>query len=214
MSLSVAIAHFLVCLPALFIICDPLGVVPVFLAVTSNDTPERVRAVALRACLVAGGLLIFFALFGTWIFNLFGISLAAFRVAGGLLLMLTALDMLRARPSETRTTPGETNDGIMKDDPAVVPLAIPLLAGPGAIATVLVLMSAGPGYTYAVPTIAAIVVVFVGSWLLLRSSAWVQKVLRRSGLAVLERVMGLILAGIAVQFMADGILDLARAHGA
>ena len=212
MNFTVALGHFLVCLPALFIISDPLGVVPVFLAVTANDTAERARAVALRACVVAGGLLIFFALFGTWIFNLFGISLAAFRVAGGLLLMLTALDMLRARPSETRTTPGETNDGILKDDPAIVPLAIPLLAGPGAIATVLVLMSAGPGYTYAVPTIAAVLVVFVGSWLLLRSSAWVQKVLRRSGLAVLERVMGLILAGIAVQFMADGILELARSH--
>lgn len=211
MSISVALAHYLVCLPALFIIVDPLGAVPVFLAVTSTDPPLKARGVALRACLVAGSLLIFFSLFGNWLFGLFGISLAAFRVAGGLLLMLTALDMLRARPSETRTTPGETSDGILKDDPAIVPLAIPLLGGPGAIATAMVLMSVGPGFTYAVPTVLAILTVFAASYVLLRSSTLVQRVLRRSGLAVLERVMGLILAGIAVQFVADGTGELWRA---
>ena len=143
-------------------------------------------------------------------FGLFGISLASFRVAGGLLLLLTALDMLRARTSETRTTPGETQDGMVKEDVALVPLAIPLLAGPGAIASVMLLMARGEGPVYALPVLAAILLTFIISYLMLRSSAWIQRVLRQSGVAVLERVMGLILAGLAIQFVADGIRELVR----
>jgi multiple antibiotic resistance protein len=204
------LANFLVCFPAIFLVVDPLGVVPVFLAMTSRDPPAKARAMALRACLVACSLLLFFAVFGTWVFGLFGISLASFRVAGGLLLLLTALDMLRARTSETRTTSVETQDGMVKDDVALVPLAIPLLAGPGAIATVMLLMARGPGPAYAVPVLVAVLSTFIISYLILRSSAWVQRVLRQSGVAVLERVMGLILAGLAIQFVADGIRDLVR----
>jgi len=157
---------------------------------------------------VAGGLLLFFAVFGGVIFQVFGVSLAAFRVAGGILLLITALDMLRARPSETRTSQTEQQEGIIKEDVALVPLAMPLLAGPGAIASAMVLMSKGETLLMAVPVIAAIVLTFVASYFILRASNLVLRVLKQSGVAILERVMGLILAAIAVQFMADGARDL------
>jgi multiple antibiotic resistance protein len=123
------LSHFLVALSAIFFVVDPIGVVPLFLAMTAGDTAEKVRSTAKRACLVAGALMLFFALFGTLIFQVFGVSLGAFRVAGGILLLMTALDMLRARTSETRSTPGEAREGSAKEDVALVPLAIPLLAG-------------------------------------------------------------------------------------
>jgi multiple antibiotic resistance protein len=202
------LTHFLVALSAVFFVVDPIGVVPIFLAITAGDSAEKIRRTALRACLVAGGLLLFFAVFGGVIFQVFGVSLAAFRVAGGILLLITALDMLRARPSETRTSQTEQQEGVVKEDVALVPLAMPLLAGPGAIASAMVLMSKGETLLMAVPVIAAIVLTFVASYFILRASNLVLRVLKQSGVAILERVMGLILAAIAVQFMADGAKDL------
>jgi multiple antibiotic resistance protein len=202
------LTHFLVSLSAVFFVVDPIGVVPIFLAITAGDSEEKMRRTALRACLVAGGLLLFFALFGGVIFQVFGVSLAAFRVAGGILLLITALDMLRARPSETRTSHTEQQEGVVKEDVALVPLAMPLLAGPGAIASAMVLMSKGETLLMALPVLAAIVLTFVASYFILRASNLVQRVLKQSGVAILERVMGLILAAIAVQFMADGAKDL------
>ncbi|HEX8700589.1 MAG TPA: MarC family protein [Myxococcaceae bacterium] len=204
------ITHFLVSLSAVFFVVDPIGVVPIFLAITAGDSDEKMRRTALRACLVAGGLLLFFAVFGGLIFQVFGVSLAAFRVAGGILLLITALDMLRARPSETRTTQTEQQEGVHKEDVALVPLAMPLLAGPGAIASAMVLMSKGETLTMAVPVLAAIVLTFVASYFILRASNLVLRMLKQSGVAILERVMGLILAAIAVQFMADGAKDLLK----
>ncbi|MCP3144755.1 MarC family protein [Pyxidicoccus xibeiensis] len=201
---------FLVSLSAVFFVVDPIGVVPLFLAMTAGDSPEKVRRTAMRACLVACGMMLFFALFGGVIFKVFGVSLGAFRVAGGILLLITALDMLRARPSETRTTPTEEQEGVVKEDVAIVPLAIPLLSGPGAIATAMVLMAKGETLTSAIPVLAAIILTFVASYFILRASGMIQRVLRQSGVAIVERVMGLILAAIAVQFIADGGKELLR----
>ncbi|AGC46459.1 MarC membrane protein [Myxococcus stipitatus DSM 14675] len=208
--MTVYLTQFLVALPAIFFVVDPIGVVPLFLAMTAGDTKEKVRSTALRACLVAGGLMTFFALFGTIIFKVFGVSLGAFRVAGGILLLITALDMLRARPSETRTSPTEEREGAVKEDVAIVPLAIPLLAGPGGIATAMVLVARGNTMTGTLPVLAAIILTFVASYFILRASGLVQRVLRQSGVAIVERVMGLILAAIAVQFMADGAKELLK----
>lgn len=203
--MSEALSLFLVALPAVFFVVDPIGLVPIFLAISSGDSHAKMRRNALRACITAGTLLIFFALFGGVIFKMFGVTLGAFRVAGGLLLLVTALDMLNARPAGTRTSPTETAEGAQKEDIAIVPMALPLLAGPGAIATVMVLMSKGDTFALsAVPVVAAIVVTLVASFLILSGATYVQKVLKQTGVALLERVMGLILAAIAVQFIFDG----------
>ncbi|MDQ3265505.1 MAG: MarC family protein [Myxococcota bacterium] len=205
------LSEFLVALSAVFFVVDPPGVVPIFLAMTRGDSPEKIRSMAKRACLVGGLLLVFFALFGAFLFQVLGVTMGAFRIAGGILLLITALDMIRAKPAATRTSPEETAEGLAKEDIALVPLAIPLLAGPGAIATVMVLMARGKTPLHAVPVLIAIALTFVGSYLLLRGASVVQKVLGASGLLVLERVMGLILAAISVQFVADGMKDLVQA---
>lgn len=196
---------FLIAMPAVLFIVDPIGVVPLFVAMTANDSPEKCRATARRASLTAMGMLVFFALFGTVIFRVFGVTLAAFRVAGGLLLMLTALDMLRAQHPATKTSAAEAKEGAEQDDIAIVPLAIPLLAGPGAIATVMVLMAEyGGDWMGAGIVISCIAITFFITYLLLRSANLVKRVLKQTGIAILERVFGLILAAIAVQFVFEG----------
>jgi len=202
------ISVFIVSLPAAFFVVDPLGVVPIFLSITAKKPPDQVRQTARRACLVGGGLLMFFALFGGLIFKVFGVTLSAFRIAGGILLLITALDMLRGRTSGTKTSPKEEIEGAQKEDVAVVPLAIPLLSGPGSIATVMVLMSKGTGILSAIPVLVSIVITFVASYYILRGASIVQRVLGASGVAILQRLMGLILAAIAVQFIAEGYRDL------
>ena len=207
--MSHALSFFAVALPAVFFVVDPVGTVPLFLAMTARDPAAKSRRMAARACLVAASVLIFFALFGHVVFRMFGVSLAAFRTAGGVLLLITALDMLKAETSKTKTSPAETSEGVEKDDIAIVPLAMPMLAGPGAIATVMVLISQGGETLPATASVlVSILITFSGTYLLLRGAPVVQRVLRRSGVAILERVMGLILAAIAVQFMADGARDL------
>ncbi len=203
------LSSFVVALPAIFFVVDPFGVVPIFLAITARD-PLKARQMAMRSCLVGCGLLLFFAFFGGLIFKVFAVTLSAFRVAGGILLLITALDMLRGRMSQTKTSPEEELEGAQKEDVAVVPLAMPLLAGPGAIATVMVLMSRGRGLVTAIPVVISIVLTFVASYYILRAAGLVQRVLGQTGVAILQRLMGLILAAIAVQFVAEGGRDLIR----
>jgi len=206
--MSEAVSSVLVAFSAIFFVVDPIGVVPIFIAMTHGDSREEIRDTARRASLVAASLLVFFALFGTFLFKVVGVSLAAFRVAGGIVLLITALDMLRARQSETRTSPEEAQEATRKEDVAIVPLAIPLLAGPGSIATVMVLMSRASGMVSVVAVVASIVVTMVASYFLLRGASLVQRVLGQSGVAIFQRVMGLLLAAIAVQFIAEGGREL------
>jgi multiple antibiotic resistance protein len=204
-------SFFLVAFSAIFFVVDVIGVVPIFLAITGNDSRAKINDMAFRACVVGAGLLAFFALFGAFIFKVLGVTMSAFRVAGGILLLITALDMLRARSSPTRTSPAEEEEGAHKEDVAIVPLAMPLLAGPGSIATVMVLMSKGRTVWISTPVVlTSIALTFVISYFVLRGAHLVQRVLKQSGTAILQRLMGLILAAIAVQFMAEGGRDLLK----
>jgi len=200
------LSFFLVTLPAVFFIMDPLGLLPIFVAITANDTPEKRQRTARRATLIAFGLMTFFTIFGSFVFKLFGISMSALKVAGGILLLITAMDMLRALPSRTRSSPEETHESETKEDVAVVPLAMPLLAGPGSIATAMVLAARGPHWTYAIPVVISIAITCVITYLLLRAANRLNLLLGTTGIAVLERIMGLLLASIAIQFVADGII--------
>ena len=195
----------LVAFPAVFFIMDPLGLLPIFVAITATDTPEKRQRTARRATLIAFGLMAFFTLFGGFVFRLFGISMSALKVAGGILLLMTSMDMLRAQPSRTRSSPEETHESEAKEDVAVVPLAMPLLAGPGSIATAMVLAARGPDWTYSIPVVASIAITCFVTYLLLRAATRLNRLLGTTGIAVLERIMGLLLAAISVQFVADGI---------
>lgn len=197
----------LVSVSAIFFVVDPFSAVPFFLAMTRNDSLQKRRETAARASVAAFIVLTAFALAGAWIFKVLGISLAAFKIAGGVVLLLLALDMIRTQPSRTRITEGEVEAGAGKDDIAIVPLAMPLLAGPGSIATAIVLMArarSGPWW-HALPVLAAIAFTSAASYLILAGATRTEKVLGRTGLAIVERSAGLLLVAIAIQFMLDGL---------
>jgi multiple antibiotic resistance protein len=198
----------LVAFSAIFFVVDPLAVLPVFLAMTRNETPAQKRATALRAAVTAGITLTVFAAAGQLIFRLFGISLGGFKIAGGVLLFLVALDMMQARPSRTRSTPEEEEEGIHKADVAIIPLAIPLLSGPGSIATVMVLMSRHTGIAYMIPVYVSILLTVTAAWLMLRGGEWLERRLSQTFMNVVNRVMGLILAAVAVEFVIAGVKDV------
>jgi multiple antibiotic resistance protein len=197
----------LLSLSAIFFVVDPMGAIPVFIAMTRGDPPGKRREMARRASIAAFFILSTFAVAGTLIFKVFGISLGAFKVAGGVLLLLTSIEMLRVQQQRTRVTPEETQEGAEKEDVAIFPLAIPLLAGPGSIATVTALMGRAGRKLFAVPVIASIALTCVASYLMLVAADRISTFLGVTGLSVMNRVIGLIIGALAVQFMFDGIRD-------
>lgn len=199
----------LVALSAVFFVIDPLACVPLFLTVTAGQSTDARRRIARHAAVAAWCLLCLFALAGGLVFKAFGISLGAFKVAGGLMLLLMAVDMMRAQPSPTRSTLEEQHESAARDDVAVFPLATPMLAGPGAIATVMVLMSRAAGRPLPILAVfLAITITCVAAWLLMRSAARAERWLPKTLLRAFERVMGLLLAAVAVEFIAGGVRDL------
>jgi multiple antibiotic resistance protein len=188
----------------LFIV-DPFAAVPSFLAMTERDTSTSRRAMARRGAWTCAVTLTLFALGGSLIFTLFGITLAAFKIAGGVLIGLNAIDMVQARRSQQQETPVERAEGTMKEDIGIIPLGLPMLAGPGAISTVMVLagQSRTPLTTFAV--YGAIALTAIVSYLTLAAASLVERRLGLTGMRILTRLMGLVLCAIAVQFIVDGI---------
>jgi multiple antibiotic resistance protein len=203
------LATFLIALSAIFFVVDPLAAVPIFLAMTRRDSVEKRRDTARRAAITAALVLAAFALGGAWIFKALGIGLPAFKVAGGVVLLLLALDMIRTQPSKTRITEGEVEEGAGKEDIAIVPLAMPLLAGPGSIATAIVLMARARvgAWWHVAAVLLAIAVTCAASGLILAGAARTERVLGKTTLAILERAAGLLLVAIAIQFMMDGLAE-------
>jgi multiple antibiotic resistance protein len=192
-------------LTTLFVVVDPFGCVPLFVAMTAGDPPEAKRRTALRSSLVAMGTLTGFAVAGGLIFQVLGISVGAFRIAGGILLFLLAVDMLRAQRSRQKTTPEEEAEGTTKEDVSVFPLAIPMLAGPGATSTVVMLMSRAQFFWEYALVFGAILLVSLLTYLVFRGAAAVSRRLGQTGTNVLERIMGLVVAAAAVQFVVEGV---------
>lgn len=193
---------------SLFAIVDPFAAIPTFLAITSSDTAERRRSIAKTACVTCAGVMAAFALLGSTIFKLFGITLAAFQIAGGLVLLLSSLDMLRAQRSPMKETPEEIAEGMSKDDVAITPLAVPLLAGPGAITTSIVL--AGRAATHGQKAVFFVVIAAVAIlsyWTLVLAAESAEK-LSPTLLNIVTRLMGLLLAAIGVQFILTAIKTL------
>jgi MarC family membrane protein len=197
----------LLSLSAVFFVVDPMGAVPVFVAMTHGDTERKREQMARRASLTAFVILTVFAVTGTVIFRLLGVTLGAFKVAGGILLLLTSIEMLRAQQARTRIIPEEQQEGVEKDDVAIFPLAIPLLAGPGAIATVIALMGRAGRTLFMVPVVVSIALTCVASYAMLRTASRISRWLGITGLNVMNRVIGLIIGAIAIQFIFDGLKD-------
>lgn len=197
-------------LSAMFVIVDPIGMVPLFMAFTPDESIERRRAIAKRACLVAWGILMVFALGGTVIFKMFGVTLSAFKVAGGLLLLLTAIDQLQARFPREKLDAAAAEDATNKQDISIVPLAIPLLAGPGSIATSTVLVSHAKSPVQTAMVLVSITIALALTFLTMSLGHKLTRALGKTGMLIAERLIGLVLAAIGVQFMLDGVLEAIR----
>ena len=189
---------------ALFVIIDPIGLTPIFVALTQGMDEQLRRKIAIRAIAVSGFIITLFILFGETVLGFIGISMPAFRVAGGILLFLTALDMLFQRRSERREN--QTEDKII-DDPSVFPLAIPLITGPGAIATVILIAGAKPGLIGIASAGIVSTLVLISVFVFFSSASGLERLLGRTGIGVLTRLLGMLLAALSVQFVLEGLFD-------
>ncbi len=192
----------------LFVVLDPPGMGPIFAALTEHDRPDYRRRLAVRGTVIAGIILVVFAFVGEWLLRMLGITIDSFRIAGGLLLFLVAVDMLFARETPLRrTTPLEDEEAIQRHDISVFPLAIPLIAGPGAMTTVVLLMQRSEGDLLLKGIVLVILAVVLAMILLsLWFSARVVSMLGVTGTNVITRVLGVVLGALAVQYVIDGVL--------
>ncbi len=200
--------YILLAFSSLFVIVDPLATVPAFLAMTPTDTPEQRARMARLACCVAAGVLLGFAFAGKWIFKLLGITMPAFQLAASVVLLLVALDMLRAQRSRVKETSEETAAGVEKTDIAITSLAIPMLAGPGAISTAILLHNQAGNLGRRTALYLCILVVCLASYLILRIAARGARWLSPIAMNITARIMGLLLAAVAVQFMLNAVRQL------
>lgn len=200
--------YALLAVSSLFVIVDPIATVPGFLAMTAANTPAQRLRMARVASVVAGLLLLGFALVGNALFRFLGITIPAFQMAGSIVLLLVALDMVRARRSQVKETPEDKAAGAEKDDVAVTPLAVPMLAGPGAISTVVLLHARADTGMKLVALFGAIVGVAISCYVVLALAARGTRWLSPIAMRVTERIMGLLLAAIAFQFLINALTEL------
>ena len=189
----------------LFVIIDPIGMTPLFVALTQGMSAARRRAIAIRACIASALILILFAALGEAVLGFVGISMPAFRIAGGLLLFLTALDMLFERRSQRRKGQADAAEEDEGDDPSIFPIAIPLIAGPGSIATVILLAGQKPGAEGLAYVIGVMLFVIGLVFLMFLMGSLLERALGRVGINVVTRLLGMLLAALAVQFVLDGL---------
>jgi len=194
------VEYGLLAFSSLFAIVDPIAAVPAYLAMTPNDLPAAKLRMARLACIVATGVLLLFTLAGPKIFAVLGVTLPAFQLAGSLLLLRIAFDMLYAKRSGAQETAEEVAEGAMKDDIAISPLGVPMLAGPGAISNVLILSSRAEGWAQHSVLVGCIVAVGVLSYAVFHVAARGAAFLSPLLLKLVTRLMGLVIAAIAVQF--------------
>lgn len=192
----------------LFVVVDPLGITPIFAALTAADPPAQRRRSAWHGVAIAAGVLVIFAFGGEALLHGLGITLPAFRIAGGILLLLLAIDMVMARPSGLRaTTPNEEEEGVKRADISVFPLAIPLIAGPGALTSIILLMGRAAGDLGQQAVVVAVLLGVLGVTLLcLLLAGQLLRVLGVTGINVVTRVFGVVVAALAVQYVIDGTL--------
>lgn len=187
-------------------VIDPIGLAPIVIGLIGDDPPAARRRIVTRATLIAGGVIAAFGIFGRVLFDSLGISLDAFSIAGGALLFLVAIDMLFGRPSGARETPSEQEEAQAREDVSVFPLAIPLIAGPGTLVSVILLVNAAGSDPLRLGLVAVMGALVLGlAWAAMRLSAAIARRIGKTGVTVLSRILGMVLAALAVQFILNGI---------
>jgi multiple antibiotic resistance protein len=205
---------FLIALVSVFIVVNPVGAVPSFAALTRERTRAEIRSIARRGTAVAALVLAAFTLLGGALLRALGVGGDAFQVAGGVLLFLTSLEMLRGKAPACGCGPADIERAKQRDDIAIVPVAIPLLAGPGSMATVMSLVSRAPGAGAVVAVLAAIAATLLLAYPILRGAGLVQRLVGASALTVVQRVLGLVLAALSIQTVVTALVHLLTAAGA
>ena len=202
------VTFLLVALTSIFFLVDPFAAIGTFLAITANVEAKKRKVLARKASITCFVVLTTFALVGKFIFKLFGITLPAFEIAGGLILLLIGLDMLQAKRSATQEASGDKEEATEKEDVGIVPLGIPMLAGPGAISSVMVLVGQAAKLWEVLTIVGVIAFTAYISYVVLASADRVRKVMGETGIRILVRIMGLLLVALAVQFFVNGLTDL------
>ena len=197
---------FVSALVTFFVIIDPPGCAPIFASLTSQAAPAQRRAMAIRSVLIASGILLFFGLFGEDLLRALGISLDAFRIAGGIMLFLIALEMVFEKRTERREKRAdEINATPEIEDVSVFPMAIPMIAGPGSIASIMLLMARSQGLEQSLVVLAALAAILILTLVALLAAGPLMRLLGHRVEAMITRILGVILAALAAQFVIDGI---------
>ncbi|MCF6304337.1 MAG: MarC family protein [Rhodobacteraceae bacterium] len=200
MEIELALTAFV----ALFVIIDPIGLAPLFLALTKNNTPAERRRIGITAVMVGFSILLVFGLVGEMVLDAIGIGMPAFRISGGILLFLTAIEMLFEKRTQRRENQAESDN-----DPSVFPLAMPLIAGPGAMTTMILLIGehsgdiAGQAMVFGVMTLVILLVL-----IMFLAGNLIERLLGKTGINLISRLFGMFLAALSVQFVIDGILQI------
>lgn len=198
----------LLALSSIFFLVDPFAAIGSFIAITAGADRARQRRMAAKAALTCFIVLTSFALAGQLIFRMFGITLPAFEIAGGFILLLIGIDMLEAKRSPTQESSDEAAEASLKEDAGIVPLGIPMLAGPGAISSVMVLVGQAPDHWHMVAILGSIAITAVASYGVLAGADVLRRILGETGIRILVRIMGLLLVALAMQFFVNGLTDL------
>ena len=198
---------FILCFSSLFALINPIGLVPIFLSITENYNRRERDIIAIKAVIFSFFILITFSFIGEFIFSFYKITVDGFRIAGGILLLKISLDMLESKRSRTRTTPVEQKEAEEKNEIAYTPLGIPLIAGPGAIASIMILSSESNGYLDKVTLLISLSLVLFMTFIIFKISKLLSKNFGKSGLRIMQRIMGLILMTISIEFILKGIKD-------
>jgi multiple antibiotic resistance protein len=194
-----------------FTIIDPVGLAPVVIGLTAHLNDAQRSRIVTRAVIISAAIIAFFALVGRFLLDRLGISLYAFNIAGGALLFLVAVDMLFGRPSGTRETKAEADEALTREDISIFPLAIPMIAGPGTIATTILYVDLAQLNIVDLLSVAgAIITALLAAWIVMRSSLWIVRHVGRTGILVLSRILGILLGALAVQFILNGIATFAH----
>ncbi len=203
--MDIDLKFFILCFSSLFALINPIGIVPIFISITEEYTDQEKNKIAFKAVIFAFFILIIFSLIGELIFTFYGITIDAFRVAGGIVLFKISLDMIESKRSRTRTTPMEEKEAEEKNEIAYNPLGVPLIAGPGSIASIMILSSESSEFIQRISLFFALGLVLLITLLIFKLSKYLSKTFGRSGLRIMQRVMGLILMVISIEFIFKGV---------
>ncbi len=210
---TLSVAAYIKIFVAMLVIVNPLGIIPIFVTMTAGHTDADRKRIARIAAQTVAVALIISTLLGEKVLEMFGISIASFKVGGAILIMLNAIAMMQAAPTRDKQTPEEAEEAVAKASIAVVPLGIPLLAGPGAMSTIVIYASEKKAVLHLGAVVLVVIAVAVVTWLALRIATKVGRLMSTTTLNVATRIMGLLLAALAVEIFASGIVELIPALG-